>query len=224
MPYAIAIDGPAGAGKSTVAKLLAGRLGAVYIDTGAMFRAMALFLTENGIDPEDEAAVAKSCANAQITIRLENGAQRILLSGEDVTDCLRTEGVGNAASRISKVGAVRNKLLELQRELAGLHNVVMDGRDIGTVVLPDAELKVYLDADPHIRALRRARELEEKGEVASIEQIEEDIRRRDRQDMEREIAPLRRAEDALLLESSSLAIDEVLESLLSMCRERGLWK
>ena len=224
MPYAIAIDGPAGAGKSTVAKLLAARLGAVYIDTGAMFRAMALFLTENGIDPEDEEAVAKNCVNAQISIRLENGAQRILLSGEDVTDRLRTEEVGNTASRISKVVAVRNKLLELQRELAGLHNVVMDGRDIGTVVLPDAELKVYLDADPHIRALRRAGELEEKGEAPSIEQIEADIRRRDRQDMEREIAPLRRAEDALLLDSSALTIDEALDRLLSMCREKGLWK
>ncbi len=222
MSFAVALDGPAGAGKSTMAKLLAAKLDAVYIDTGAMYRAMAIYMLDNGVDGDDLAGVKESCTDADITIGRENGEQRVFLNGTDVTGRLREEAVGNMASKVSRVAEVRERLVALQRQLAAKQPSVMDGRDIGTVVLPNAELKIYLTADPHVRALRRYKELAEKGEEGDIEQIEADIIARDKQDMEREVSPLKQAEDAVLLDSSGLTIEEVTEKMLSLCRERGL--
>ena len=212
--YSIAIDGPAGAGKSTIAKTIAKKLEFIYVDTGAMYRAMALYFIRNGIDPLDENAINAACADVHVGIAYENGAQQVLLNGENVTGLIRTEEVGNMASKTSAYPTVRATLLDLQRDLAKKADILMDGRDIGTNVLPDADLKIYLTASSEIRARRRYNELIEKGEKADLAQIEKDIIIRDKQDMERKIAPLKKAEDAVLVDSSDMTTEEVVECIL----------
>jgi len=215
----IAIDGPAGAGKSTIARMVADRLGFIYIDTGAMYRTAALYLLREGVDPSDEEASAAAVSLADIQLVNENGNQKVLLNGEDVTGKIRTQEIGDAASLASRYGAVRRKLTALQREIAAKGNVVMDGRDIGTTVLPDAQLKIYLTADASVRAKRRYDQLAERGETGlSLSEIEEEIRARDRQDMERKNSPLKRAEDAVLVDSSNLTIGEVRDRILDAYR------
>lgn len=220
MGYQIAIDGPAGAGKSTIAKLVAKRKGFIYVDTGAMYRAMALYLLREGTDPQDGEAIARACVCADISISYENGEQQVLLNGENVTAHLREEAVGNMASVSSANPGVRKKLVELQQQLAKRENVVMDGRDIGTQVLPGAQVKVYLTASARTRAERRYKELLEKGLEADLQKIEEDINQRDYQDMNRKISPLCQAEDAVLLDSSHMTIEEVAEEILKLYREK----
>lgn len=214
--YNIAIDGPAGAGKSTVAKRLAKELGFIYVDTGAMYRAMALYFLRNGIEASQLDRIEQACRNVDVTIDYQNGEQHVLLNGEDVSRLIRTEEVGNMASASSVHKVVRLKLVELQRELAKKQNVVMDGREIGTFVLPDANLKVYLTASVSERARRRFEELKEKGIDADIKAIEKDIEERDHRDMTREFAPLKKAEDAVLVDSSDMTIDEVVDTIKSL--------
>lgn len=216
--FNVAIDGPAGAGKSTIAKRIAKEKNYIYVDTGAMYRAMALYLIRQNIAPTDVEAISKACTLADISIQYQDGEQVVILNGENVNAYLRTEEVGNMASYSSAVPAVREKLVELQRKLAKTADVVMDGRDIGTVVLPDADVKIYLTASSHTRAKRRYLELIEKGQTADMEQIEQDIIERDYRDMHREHSPLRQAEDAVLLDSSDLTIEEVVERILDLCR------
>ena len=205
MSYSVAIDGPAGAGKSTIAKLISKQMGYIYVDTGAMYRAMAVYFNQNNIDPADEAAINAAVDNVKITIEYKNG--------ENVTSLLRTEATGNMASKTSKYKAVRSKLVDLQRELAAAENVVMDGRDIGTTVLPDANVKIYLTASSDARARRRYDELKAKGEECDLQKIKEDIEQRDYQDMHRDISPLKQADDAVLVDSSDMGIDEVVEAI-----------
>lgn len=216
MGFKIAIDGPAGAGKSTIAKKVAKQLGYIYVDTGAMYRAMALFLLRQKVEPKDAETVREKCREADITIRYENGEQVVYLNGENVNAYLRTEQVGNMASVTSANPNVRKKLVELQQKLAAGADVVMDGRDIGTCVLPDAEVKVYLTASSRVRAKRRYDELKAKGEACDIDVIEKDIIERDHQDMTREISPLKQAEDAVLIDSSDLTIDEVAAQIMEL--------
>ena len=203
--YNIAIDGPAGAGKSTIARLVAGKLGFVYVDTGAMYRAMALYFLRKGFDLKDEEKVGGACGEISVDIRYEDGEQQVLLNGENVSGLIRTEEVGNAASAVSVYPAVRAALLELQRTLARTNNVIMDGRDIGSLVLPDADCKIYLTASTKVRAVRRYKELEG-----------------DNRDMNRETAPLVQAEDAVYLDASAMSIDQVVEKIIDLARERGL--
>ena len=214
----IAIDGPAGAGKRTIAKKVAKTLGYIYVDTGAMYRAMALYMIKLGIDPENANAIEEACKSADIGIEYRDGEQVVLLNGENVNAYLRTEEVGNMASVTSVNGKVREKLVELQQKLAKTKDVVMDGRDIGTVVLPNAEVKVYLTASSLVRAKRRALELEAKGEAVDLAKIEADIIDRDNRDMTREISPLKQAVDATLIDSSYMNIDEVVEAILNLVK------
>ena len=218
MSHNVAIDGPAGAGKSTIAKRIARRLGYIYVDTGAMYRAMAYYLIQNQVDAADQEAIAAACQHADISICYQDGEQVVLLNGENVNAYLRTEAVGNMASVSSVVPEVRKKLVELQQKLARETDVVMDGRDIGTVVLPDADVKVYLTASVETRAKRRFLELLEKGEPADLAKIAADIEDRDYRDMHRDISPLRQAEDATLVDSSDMTIDQVVERILELCR------
>lgn len=216
--FNVAIDGPAGAGKSTIAKRVAKERNYIYVDTGAMYRAMALYLLRLGVVPEDSDEIAKACLKADISIEYRNKEQVVLLNGENVNAFLRTEEVGNMASYSSTVPAVREKLVKLQRKLAKTADVVMDGRDIASVVLPDADVKIYLTASSHTRAKRRYTELIEKGEKADIEKIEQDIIERDYRDMHREHSPLVQVEDAVLIDSSELTIEEVVERILALCK------
>lgn len=218
MGYNVAIDGPAGAGKSTIAKLVAKEKGYIYVDTGAMYRAMAIHFLQKGIRPEETDRVIAACEDADVTIVYENGVQQVYLNGENVTSRLRTEEVGNMASKTSAIPAVREKLLELQRSLARNEDVIMDGRDIGTNILPAADVKIYLTASVDTRAKRRYDELTEKGILCDYEEIKADIRERDERDMSREIAPLKRAEDAILVDSSDMGIEEVVKTICSHCR------
>ena len=218
MSHNVAIDGPAGAGKSTIAKRIARRLGYIYVETGAMYRAMAYYLIQNQVDAADQEAIAAACQHADISICYQDGEQVVLLNGENVNAYLRTEAVGNMASVSSVVPEVRKKLVELQQKLARETDVVMDGRDIGTVVLPDADVKVYLTASVETRAKRRFLELQEKGEPADLAKIAADIEDRDYRDMHRDISPLRQAEDATLVDSSDMTIDQVVERILELCR------
>ena len=218
MSHNVAIDGPAGAGKSTIAKRIARRLGYIYVDTGAMYRAMAYYLIQNQVDAADQEAIAAACQHADISICYQDGEQVVLLNGENVNAYLRTEAVGNMASVSSVVPEVRKKLVELQQKLARETDVVMDGRDIGTVVLPDADVKVYLTASVETRAKRRFLELQEKGEPADLAKIAADIEDRDYRDMHRDISHLRQAEDATLVDSSDMTIDQVVERILELCR------
>ncbi len=220
--FNIAIDGPAGAGKSTLAKEVARRLGFVYVDTGAMYRTMALHFIRSGIDPKDEQAVAASCRDVDVSLRYENGVQQVLLGGENVTGLIRTEEVGNMASATSVYKPVREKLVELQQALARRENVVMDGRDIGTCVLPDAPAKIYLTASSAVRAGRRYKELVEKGVECDLAEIERDIIDRDYRDMNRENSPLRQAEDAVLVDSSCMTVEQVIAAILEAAKSRGL--
>ena len=221
MSFSIAIDGPAGAGKSTIAKKIAKELHFIYVDTGAMYRAMALFLIRNGVRPDEKEKISVMCKLANITILYEDGEQQVWLNGENVTGLLRTEEVGNMASGSSVHPDVRIKLVELQRQLASKSDVVMDGRDIGTHVLPNANLKIYLTASSQVRAERRYDELVAKGEECDLDKIELDIMERDTRDMTREISPLRQAEDAILIDSSDMTIDEVVETVVKLCFESG---
>ncbi|MCI9477778.1 MAG: (d)CMP kinase [Lachnospiraceae bacterium] len=218
MSYQIAIDGPAGAGKSTIAKEIAKRLGFIYVDTGAMYRAMALYLLRKEIPMDDSGKISDASQAADITIAYKDGLQQVLLDGENVTGLLRTEEVGNMASVSSANPDVRKKLVELQQELANRENVVMDGRDIGTCVLPAADVKIYLTASVGCRAKRRFDELTAKGEACDLAVIEADIAKRDHQDMTREHSPLRQAEDAVLLDSSEMTIQEVVEKILALVK------
>ena len=218
MGYSVAIDGPAGAGKSTIAKRVAKERDFIYIDTGAMFRAMAIHFLRCGIAADDHEKISNAVKDVSVTISYVNGEQQVFLNGENVTGQLRTEEVGNMASASSVVGDVRKKLLELQRNLAASANVVMDGRDIGTVVLPNADVKVYLTASVEVRAQRRYKELIEKGQTEDLEKIKKDIEERDYRDMNREIAPLRQAEDAVLVDSSDMTIDESVQAILDLIK------
>ena len=218
MGYNVAIDGPAGAGKSTIAKLVAKKKGYIYVDTGAMYRGLAIHFLKKKADPEDRQAVAEACRDAEVTIGYEDGVQQIYLNGENVTGMLRTEEVGNMASKTSAIPEVREKLLELQRSLAREKDVIMDGRDIGTNILPNADVKIYLTASVETRARRRYDELKEKGTDCSLDEIARDIRERDERDMTREIAPLKKAEDAILVDSSDMTIQQGVDEICGYCR------
>lgn len=220
MGYNIAIDGPAGAGKSTIAKKLAKKIGFIYVDTGAMYRAIAFYLLEKGIKPEQEEKIRSQCTNAEVLIAYEGEIQQVILNGSHVNERLREEKVGNMASVISVYPEVRQHLLELQQKLAEQSDCIMDGRDIGTCVLPNAPLKIYLTASVRTRALRRYQELKETGKPADLIMIEDEIQRRDDRDMHREIAPLRQAEDAILIDSSDLNIDEVISKIEELYEKR----
>ena len=217
MPLVVALDGPAGAGKSTIAKGVSKKLGAIYVDTGAMYRAMALHMLNNKIDIDDEAAVSKAAADADITIKFEDGVQVVILNGKNVNGLIRTEEVGKTASKVSTYRDVRTKLVDLQRRLAESVSVVMDGRDVGTVVLPNANPKIYLTASSRVRAKRRYDELIAKGESADLDTIEKDIIDRDYQDMHREISPLRKADDAIEVDTSDMTIEQVEAEIIRLC-------
>ena len=218
MGYNIAIDGPAGAGKSTIAKLVAKELGFIYVDTGAMYRGLAVHFLKKGIVPGEVEKIEAACEDAKVELGYENDVQQVYLNGENITSQLREEAVGNMASVSSAVPAVRAKLLDLQRNLAKEKDVVMDGRDIGTNVLPNADVKVYLTASVECRAMRRFKELKGKGEACDFEQIRQDIQERDERDMTREIAPLKQAEDATLIDSSEMGIDDVVKAIIALTK------
>ena len=220
MGFNIAIDGPAGAGKSTIARRTAQELSFIYVDTGALYLALAVFLVDEGVSPEDTEKVKEAVKSVKVSIAYENGEQQVLVNGKNVTDRLRAESVGNMASTISAIPAVRAALLDLQRDLAKAHDVLMDGRDIGTNVLPDAELKIYLTASVETRTERRYRDLQEKGVEKPLSEIKKEIEERDHRDMTRAIAPLKQAEDAVYLDTSHMNIDEVVEAIRKLYRER----
>ncbi|MCR4597876.1 MAG: (d)CMP kinase [Acetatifactor sp.] len=219
MSYNIAVDGPAGAGKSTIAKLVAKKKGIIYVDTGAMYRAMALFMIRENVDPKDQEAIIAKCTDANVTLGQEDGQQVVYLNGENVNGLIRTEAVGIMASTISVIGEVRAKLVEKQQALAKTTDLIMDGRDIGTVVLPNANLKIYLTASSEVRAKRRFDELIAKGQECDFAQIKADIEERDYRDMHREISPLKQADDAILVDTSYMTIDEVVEKILALAEE-----
>lgn len=218
MGYQVAIDGPAGAGKSTIAKRVAKEKGFIYVDTGAMYRALALYFLEQGIRADETDRMTEAVSGAEVGIQYENGIQQVYLNGRNVTGRLREEAVGNMASKSSAIPEVRQKLLELQRELAKTEDVVMDGRDIGTCVLPDADVKIFLTASVETRARRRYEELKEKGIPCSLDEIAKDIQERDERDMTRKTAPLKQAEDAILVDSSNLTVEEVTARIIELCR------
>ena len=214
--YNIAIDGPAGAGKSTIAKIVAKELGFIYVDTGAMYRTLALACFRDGIDTSDEAAVVAKCESVEVTLGYEDGTQKVYLNGEDVSTEIRREEIGNLTSAIAVYPGVRKILVALQKDLAAKNDVVMDGRDIGTAVLPNANLKIYLTASVETRAKRRYDELVEKGQTCDLKEIEKDIEDRDYRDMNREVSPLSQADDAVLVDSSDMTIDEVVAKIISL--------
>lgn len=216
----IAIDGPAGAGKSTIAKRVAKELSFIYVDTGAMYRAMAFDFIQKGIKPDESERIAEACRGADITIVYRDSEQQVLLNGANVTPYLRTEDVGNMASAGAANPEVRKKLVALQQKMGAEKSVVMDGRDIGTKVLPNASVKIYLTASTKTRAMRRFRELEEKGMPCDLNQIEQDIIQRDQRDMTRAISPLVQAEDAVLVDSSDMTVEEVVNRIISIYKEK----
>ena len=220
MSMNIAIDGPAGAGKSTIAKRVAKEMGYIYVDTGAMYRSLALYFIRRGIDKDDEARISEAVKDADVTIKYVNGEQQVLLNDENVTGLIRTEEVGNMASASSVYSSVRSKLLDLQRNLAASNDVIMDGRDIGTCVLPNAQVKVFLTASVDTRADRRYKELIEKGENPDLNKIKKDIEERDYRDSHRENAPLRQADDATLVDSSNMSIEEVVDAIINLCKDK----
>ena len=216
----VAIDGPSGAGKSTLAKRLAKELGYLYVDTGAMYRSIGLYALRQGVDPRDEAAVTALLPRIQIELRYVNGAQRVLLCGEDVSEAIRAENVGMATSAVSAHPPVRAFLLELQRGMARTHDILMDGRDIGTVILPNATVKIFLTASAEARADRRFKELQEKGVDTDYQTVLEDIRRRDYKDSHRATAPLRQAEDAVLVDTSELDLEQSFQAMKKLILSR----
>lgn len=216
----IAIDGPAGAGKSTIARKVAEKLSFIYVDTGAMYRSMALYFLRNGISPEEEEKIAEACQDIEVSISYQDGEQQVILNGENVNGLIRTEEVSMMTSNTSKYSVVREKLLSLQRGLAEKENVIMDGRDIGTCVLPGADVKIYLTASAKERARRRYKEQTERGIACDIKEIERDIIARDEQDMNREVAPLRQAEDAVMVDSSDMNIDQVVDEIIRIYQEK----
>ena len=220
MGFNIAIDGPAGAGKSTIAKAAARELGFMYLDTGAIYRTLAVGLLQAGTDVDDPVMLEKDLAAMRVDVIYTDGVQHMFLNGTDVTDRLRTEEVSSMASISSAKQQVRDKLFSLQRENAAKYDLIMDGRDIGTLILPDAPLKIYLTADARVRAKRRFDELREKGVECDIDTIEKEIRERDERDMNREIAPLKQAQDAVLIDSSYMTIDEVAGQIVSLAKEK----
>lgn len=220
MSFNVAIDGPAGAGKSTVAKAVAKEQGFIYVDTGAMYRAMALYMLRKGLDTNDEAAVCSVLGEIEIALGYENGVQQVFLNGENVSGLIRTEEVGMATSNISKYKPVREKMVALQQEIAKTTDVVMDGRDICMWVLPNADVKIYLDASSYERAKRRHKELLEKGGTKTLEEIEQDIIARDFQDKNRENSPLVQAPDATYLDSSDMTQQQVVETIMNMINEK----
>lgn len=219
MGFNVAVDGPAGAGKSTIAKAAAKELNLIYVDTGAMYRAIALFMLREGVDLSDRQAIIEKCPRADVTIRYEDGVQVVFLNGENVNAFLRTEEVGETASVISPIPEVRKNMVALQKELAAHSDCIMDGRDIGTCVLPDAQLKIYLTASSEVRAKRRYDELAAKGVESDFQKIKADIEERDYRDMHREISPLKKAEDAVIVDTSDMTVDEVIASILKLCRD-----
>ncbi len=219
MGYNVAIDGPAGAGKSTIAKRVSKEMGYIYVDTGAMYRALAVHFIQSGLKPEDTEGIKEACKSANVELRYEDGVQQVYLNGDNVTGKLRTEEVSHMASVSSAVSEIRAHLLELQRDMARKNDVLMDGRDIGTHILPNADVKVYLTASVETRAKRRFLEYQEKGIACDLKEIEKDIAERDYRDMNREIAPLKQAEDAVLVDSSNMTIDEVVETIKTLCRK-----
>lgn len=220
MSVAIAIDGPAGAGKSTIAKAAAKHLGYIYVDTGAMYRAIGLYTLRSGVDPKDKEAVTALLDSIEVSLaRDENKNQLVILNGEDVSGLIRTEQVSMAASNVSAIPSVREFLLSLQRDMAKEYNVIMDGRDIGTVVLPDANVKIFLTASAEIRARRRYDELIEKGQDVVYEDVLADVIQRDNNDMNRAIAPLKPAEDSVLCDTSELTLEESIQLLISTIEE-----
>lgn len=223
MPLTIAIDGPVGAGKSTVSDAVARRLGILHLDTGAMYRAVGLAAVQNGIDPQDEEAVCRMCAEnkAQVDVEYQNGRQITLLNGVDVSSAIRTQEAGGAASTVSRYQPVRKMLVARQQEMARQRSMLLDGRDIGTVVLKDATLKIYLTASAEARAARRREQLLEKGTDVPLDKILAEVNARDYQDTHREVDPLRQAEDAVLLDSSSLSFEETVEAILKLVEERA---
>lgn len=219
MSYNIAVDGPAGAGKSTIARAVAKELNIIYVDTGAMYRGMGLYMLRQGIAPEDEQAVIAHCDEADITLRYEDGVQVVCLNGENVNAYIRTEEVGSATSQISVLPQVRRRITALQQELAANTDCIMDGRDIGTCVLPHADVKVYLTASSAVRARRRYDELTAKGQKCDLAQIQADMEERDYRDMHRETSPLRQAQDAVLVDSSDMTPQQVIDTILSLCKK-----
>lgn len=220
MSMNVAIDGPAGAGKSTIAKRVAKEMGYIYVDTGAMYRSLALYFIRLGIDKDDEKRISEACKDADVTIDYVNGEQQVVLNGENVTGLIRTEEVGNMASASSVFKDVRTKLVALQQKLAESKDVIMDGRDIGTCVLPGAQVKVFLTASVDERANRRYKELVEKGENPNLDKIKADIEERDYRDSHRENSPLRQADDAVLVDSSDMTIDEVVSTIIDLCKSK----
>lgn len=219
--YAVAIDGPAGAGKSTIARRVAAQLGLIYVDTGALYRAIGLYALEQGAEPTNQAQVEPLLSQLKLELRFsQEQGQRVLLNGRDVSEAIRQPEVSIAASQVSALPPVRAFLLDLQRDLAKKQSVIMDGRDIGTVVLPQAQVKIFLSADPKERARRRWKEYQEKGQDMDFETVLADVQRRDKQDQERAIAPLRPAEDAQLLDSSQLTFEETVQAVLAIIKER----
>lgn len=218
MSYAIAIDGPAGAGKSTISKMVASELSYIYVDTGALYRAIAYAFLKENLDITSEYIIQKKLNDITVSLKYVSGMQQVFLNEKNITGELRTEQVGNMASKVSAIKEVREKLLHIQRDIAEKNNVVMDGRDIGTYVLPKANLKIFLTASVHVRAMRRYKELIEKGERAEIKKIEEDIEIRDSRDSNREISPLKQAQDAILIDCSDLSIEEVVNRIIEMTK------
>ena len=221
MSIAVAIDGPVGAGKSSIAKECAKRLGFIYVDTGAMYRCIGLFCDRNGVDMDDPVRVSAALSHISLDVKIKDGTQHIYLNGYDVSDEIRLPEISMAASKVSAIPAVRAFLLQLQRDMAESRDVIMDGRDIGTVVLPNATVKIYLTADAEVRAKRRYDEYCAKGMDCDYEEILNTVKKRDMQDMTRAIAPLKQADDAVLLDTSDLSIEEVVDRILEICTEKG---
>ena len=218
--YSIAIDGPAGSGKSTIAKVLSEKLGIIYVDTGAMYRTVAYYCMKNGINTTDGKAVEAALDSIDMEIKMEGGIQHMILNGEDVTDHIRSAEVGQGASDVGVFIPVRDKLVKMQQEMAQKVSVVMDGRDIGTVVLPKAEVKIYLNADVEERAKRRLKDFVEKGKTDTLENVVEQIKQRDHNDMTREYNPLRKADDALEIDTTGMTIDQVTSEVLKIVYEK----
>ena len=216
----VAIDGPSGAGKSTVARAAAARLGFVYVDTGAMYRSIGLAVCRRGIDENDTAGILETLPGLQIALRYEKGTQHVLLNGEDVSDAIRTPQIAQYASKVSAVPEVRKFLLDMQRDMAKKNHIIMDGRDIGTVILPDAPVKIFLTASAACRAERRFKELQEKGQQVTFDGVLADIVRRDLQDSSRPVAPLKQADDAVLLDTSELTLEQSIDAVLQIIHEK----